>query len=917
MKTNLHRFFKLTKPKRKKTRKLHKEGQPLRSSGSKVHPPKNHIRRWLWYANPKRFRDFWFTKKGMKSALKIAAFNGGLLLLVVIGVFLYFSKDLPSPGQINSLRLAQTARFYDRTGKILLYEVHGDENRSVVKLDAISDNMRNATIAIEDKDFYNHGAFSAIGIIRSAINNVLNRGITGGGSTITQQYVKNALLTPEQTYTRKLKELILSIQIEQLYSKDDILELYLNEIPYGTQAYGAQAASKTFFDKDASKLTIEEAALLAALPQLPTFYSPYGENTDQLLARQQRIIGLMHEQAYISEEEAAEAKKVEILKKINQSPSLYADIKAPHFVLHVQQQLENKYGARDVNEGGWEIITSLDFDKQTIAEKAVRDNIRTVDNLGGNNAALVAADPKTGQVLAMVGSRDFRYKGYGSFNAALAGRQPGSSFKPYAYATLFKDDSWGAGSIMYDLVTDFGGYRPNNFDFRSKGAMPIRRALAESRNIPAIKALYIAGIDNVIEQAHKQGITTLNAGPGQYGLSLVLGAGEVKLADHVNGYSAFATGGVHHDPITVLKITDPSGRIIEEWNPTEGERVLDEQIAFSITSILSDDSARSGTFGLNNRNIVVPGLTLAAKTGTTDLSRDGWMMGYSTHMVAGVWVGRNDNKPMNSITSNQTGPIWTQFMREAHKGLKNENFVRPAGLKSATLDAHTGKKPTNATKQTVTDIFPTWYKVPGSAEIQQATIDKISNKLATDCTPDAARQTITSQGIQPEIPAGDPAYARWNGPVQAYAKSLGLGSGGAIPTEKDDVHKCPGDVLTVELKADKTGDDKIELTAEVNEKGHKPTTVDFEYNGAVISSQKYKSSGNTYVFDPPQPGNYSFSVTVTDEVLYTAKDTSDTVIISYYNPDRSIYPAGAPTEHRRRIRFPFSFIPFMLYQFSN
>jgi membrane peptidoglycan carboxypeptidase len=882
MKFKLSKFInsaKLARPKRKHARKIHKEGQVTKGIGNKINPPKKWWRRWLWYSNPKRFSDFWFTKPGLKSALKIAAFGGGLGLLALTGLFLYFAKDLPSPGKINSLRLAQTTRFYDRTGKILLYEVHGDENRSVVKLDQISENMRNATIAIEDKDFYNHGAFSAIGIIRSAINNFLNREITGGGSTITQQYVKNALLSPEQTYTRKIKELILSVQIEQLYSKDDILELYLNEIPYGTQAYGAQAAAKTFFDKDANKLTIDEAALLAALPQLPSYYSPYGQHTDELVVRQHIIIDLMRDQGYINAEEAEKAKEVNTLKKINQNPSLYADIKAPHFVLHVQEQLEAKYGSAQVNEGGLEIITSLDFEKQKIAEKAVKDNISTVVNLGGNNAALVAEEHKTGQVLAMVGSRDFRYKGYGSFNAALAGRQPGSSFKPYGYATLFQDDSWGPGSIMYDLVTDFGGYRPNNFDFRSKGAMPIRRALGESRNIPAVKALYIAGVDNVIEQAHKQGITTLNAPPGTYGLSLVLGAGEVKLADHVNGYSSFATGGIHHEPVTVLKITDPNGTVLEEWKSDDGERVLDEQIAFAITDILSDDNARSGTFGLNNPDLTIPGRTLAVKTGTTDLSRDGWMMGFSTHMTAGVWVGRNDNKPMNSITSDQTGPIWTQFMREAHKSLKDEKFVRPTGLKTVTLDAHTGKKPSHATKSTVTDIFPSWYKIPGSGQIKTATIDTVSNKLATECTPDAARKEITSQGIEPEIPATDPAYGRWNGPVQAYARSIGLSSGGSIPTEKDNVHKCSDTKPSVTITEKSAEDGKIVITATVTAGTHAADKIEATYNGQVFYSAGINvSPGSTKEVDityskATTSGQYPFTVKVTDKALYNGQNS--------------------------------------------
>lgn len=858
-------------------RKVHKYTANLPDTAAV--PPDLWWRRWLWYAHPKRFKDFWFTKPGLRAATRITGVMAGLAVLFVAGLFLYFSKDLPSPGQINARTLEQSTKFYDRTGQVMLYELYGDKNRSVVKLDVISDHLEHATIAVEDEDFYRHGAFSSIGIIRAAVNNVLNRenGVQGG-STITQQYVKNALLTGERTFTRKIKELILSIQIEQLYKKNDILELYLNEIPYGTLAYGAQAASKTFFDKDAKDLTIDEAAMLAALPRAPTFYSPYGENTADLTERQHTIINLMQEQGYITKEQADEAKKVDTLAKINPSPNLYADIKAPHFVLYVQQLLERKYGIKEVREGGFNVVTSLDWGKQQIAEEAVKNNISKVDRLGGDNAALVAEEVKTGQVLAMVGSRDFRHPGYGSFNAALAGRQPGSSFKPYVYATLFKEQSWGPGSTMYDVATDFGaGYRPNNFDFRFKGIMPIRQALGESRNIPAVKALYIVGVDNAIDQAHKMGITTLNDGAGAYGLSLVLGAGEVKLADHVHGYRTFGNSGKFTDQAYILKVTDQKGKVLEEWKEKDGEQVLDEEIASAMTDILSDDAARVGTFGRANRNVVVPGLTAAAKTGTTDQSRDGWMMGYTTRIAAGVWVGRHDNKAMNSITSDQTGPIWTEFMRRAHEGQPDEKFTRHPKLKTVTIDKNTGRLPNERTSARTTDIFPSWYKPQGPASIRTAVIDIVSNKLATDCTPPNTRKEISETGIQAEIPSTDPAFGRWNPPVQALAGAAGQAGGGTIPTASDDIHKCSDQKADIkDFNVTKKSGGSIEFNFDIESGTHPARNIAIRNQGQIIWTKDINgSTNNEKVVFPVSGGNntYTFEITVTDAAQYIATET--------------------------------------------
>ncbi len=760
-------------------------------STSGITPPKKWWRRWLWYLNPTRFRDFWFTRAGGITALKLFGIWAAIGFGLIVVLFLWFAKDLPTPGQINSKILAQTTRFYDRTGQTVLYEVHGDQNRTVVKLDQMSPWIKDATIAIEDRNFYHHGAFSVFSILRAAINDVLHRtnGLQGG-STITEQYVKNALLTNQQSLTRKIKELILSIEVEQLYSKDDILQLYLNEIPYGSEAYGVQAAAKTYFNKDAKDLTIDESALLAALPQAPSYYSPYGQNVDALLARRDVILDQMHFQGYINNQQYATAKSTDTYAKVNDVPNLFANVIAPHFVLYAQQYLSEKYGETTVDQGGLNVITTLDVGLQKKAEAAVKGGMSQIDAVGGNNAALVAADPNTGQIEAMVGSRDFNYPKFGAFNAATSYRQPGSSFKPYVYAAGFETNAWGPGSTLYDVRTDFGGgYTPVNYDNRYHGVNSARWFLANSINIPAVKMLYIVGLTKALDTAHQLGITTLQ-NASDYGLSLVLGSGGVKLTDHVNGYESFANGGLHYAQTPILKVTDSKGNVLEDNSKPVGTRVLDPQVAYLIDNILSDVPVRSYTFGFNPY-MTVPGHTVFVKTGSTDNDIDGWMMGGSRDLIAGVWVGNNANTPMRTtITSLLTGKIWGPFMTGALKGHPNLPFVKPAGIKTVTLDAYTGTLSGPGTKSTRTDIFPSWYVPKPYPTAQTAVIDKKTGKLATDCTATKDKETISAVTLHAELPSSDPEYALWNPPVVALGNALGF-SGKGIPTTSDPQPPCP------------------------------------------------------------------------------------------------------------------------------
>lgn len=832
--------------------------------------PKSPLKRIAYRFHPKRFFDFWFSKRGALMALKLLGIAIAVFAVVTISLFAYFRKDLPDP---TSFTFDQSTKFYDRTGKVLLWSVYGDENRTLLEFGQISDNAKHAHIAIEDKDFYNHGGFSIPGITRAAISQIFGDGSGGGGSTITQQFVKNSLVGNEFSITRKIKELILSVEIERLYTKDEILTFYLNEIPYGVSEYGIESAAQGFFNKPASELTVDESAMLAALPQAPSLYSPYSGNTELLIGRRDYIIDLMRDQGYVSDEEAQAAKDTDTLAKIVplSQRSKYKNIKAPHFVLEVQKQLTEKYGDAIVTKGGLNVITTLDMDLQKIAEEAVENNIYRLDQVGANNTAFAAGDPTNGQVLAMVGSRDFEYEGFGSYNVTTSLRQPGSSFKPYVYSELFKSDRWGPGSVIFDTPTSFGNYRPKDADGRFRGTMTIRSALAQSRNIPAVKALYIAGIGNAIDQAERQGITSL-AGPDQYGLSLTLGSAEVKLVEHMNGYSTFANGGKHYPQTYILKVTNSSGEVLEEWTEQEGEDALDPQIAYAITSILSDTAARAQLFGTGSPYANVPGLNLAVKTGTTDLERDGWMMAYTTDLVAGTWVGNNDNRPMYGQSYTMTGSVMMEFMRRAHEELDYEarEFVRPDGIKTVRIDSRTGRATDSGGH---TDIFPSWYKPIGKDDAKDITIDKISGKLATECTPERAKEKTKESGVLPEIPEDDPMFPLW-------AKSAPYGPS-ADSEDKDDVHKCSDSLPNVSVSYSVINGDIVELSATVSEGTHPLDTLNFKIDGQTVSAVDLSGGGSyNYTHKFGSTGDFTFTAEVIDEVLYDNSSNPENINIS-------------------------------------
>ena len=638
----------------------------------------------------------WFKRKwNWKAIFKFIGISFGIgtisAILLIIGVFAYFYKDLPNPNNLNTRFIAESTKIYDRTGDHLLYDVHGEEKRTQIPFSEMPDVLKFATISLEDQNFYSHYGIQFSSIFRAVFKNILNLGVSQGGSTITQQLIKQSILSPEKTFSRKIKEVILSLELERKFSKDEILAMYLNQIPYGSNAYGTEAAAQTFFGKPAKELALDESALLAALPQAPSYYSPYGSHTDALRGRQLYALTQMAKLGYISDEQASAAKEIDVLSKIK-VPS--ENISAPHFVMYIKEYLGKKYGEEAIEQGGLKVYTTLDWDKQQAAEKAVKEGAEKNSKLyGAGNASLVAMDPKTGQILAMVGSKDYfkesEPKGCTSgkncvfeanVNVATSLLQPGSSFKPYVYLTAF-EKGYTPETNLWDVDTNFSTedgkeYNPKNYDGKNGGLLQMKDALARSLNVPAVKTLYLAGVSNSIETARKMGITTLNQ-PDRYGLSLVLGGGEVRLLEHVNAFSTFATGGIHHDKTAILRIENSKGDILEKYNQTEGDRAIEEKHVAMIDYILSTNSLRAPVFGEKNP-LSFENRPVAAKTGTTNEWRDGWTIGYTPSLAVGVWAGNNDHSIMKAGSDGVfvAAPIWRSFMDQALVNYDIEQFPK-------------------------------------------------------------------------------------------------------------------------------------------------------------------------------------------------------------------------------------------------
>lgn len=703
---------------------------------------------------------------------------GGLLMLWAA------SLRIPDLSSIENRKVEQSLKIYDRTGTTLLYDLNKNIDRTVVPLSSISKNVQDATIATEDPSFYQNPGVVWTSIIRAFIADLTHLGAVQGGSTLTQQVVKLTILSQDKSISRKLKEVVLALKLTQTLPKDKILELYLNQAPYGGSLYGVEAASEQFFGVHAADLTVAQAAYLTAMLPAPTYYSPYGNHKDALDARKNFVLDRMLERGFLTPEQRDQAKA----EQVAFLPQKSSGILAPHFVFYVEQYLEQKYGQDALQQDGWTVTTTLDANLQTHAEDVVHANaLQNATKFNASNAGLIALDPNNGQILAMVGSRNyFDTEIPGNFNVTLALRQPGSTFKPFAYAEAF-EKGYTPDTVVFDVPTQFqttcspdnlttgnGCYSPVNFDDQFRGPMTLRDALAQSINVPAIKTLYLAGISDTLRFAKSLGISTLGSA-GQYGLPLVLGGGEVTLLDMADAYGAFATNGMHYAPVAVLKITDQDGNVIEDNSNPVGTRVMPPNIAENINDILSDSVARA-PLG-ENEYLSFPGHDVAAKTGTTNDFRDAWTIGYTPNIVVGIWAGNNDNTPMvKKVSGFIVGPMWNQFMRYALQNTPAAAFQRSdtadiaeAGLKpvlrgvwqggdSTIIDSRTGQPATPATpaqflqERVICDVHSILYWVDPE----------------------------NPNGPSPRQSATDPQYVMWEPAVENWARAHGCAPGSPV-----------------------------------------------------------------------------------------------------------------------------------------
>lgn len=866
--------------------------------------PKSPLKRIAYRLHPKRLYAYWFSREGGIMALKIFGIGALASFLILVGVFAYFRKDLPNIHDVSGTNIGGSILYYDRTGQTLLFEDVNGSKRIPVRDDQMSNFIKQATIAIEDKDFFKHGGFDLRGIMRAGINNLFGRtNSTQGGSTITQQLVRLTQdnVGREQTYKRKIKEIILSVEMEREYTKKDILTYYLNSAPYGGIENGVEAAAQNYFHKSAKDLSLEQAAMLAAIPKSPTYYSPYnkaGFEKNALIGRQHYILDSMAQQGMITNKQRDDAKKVDVLAQVQPRPQHYQGIQAPWFVLTAKQELERTKGTRSVEHGGWKVITTLDLNAQKIAEEQIKKGLVQVRRQGGDTAAFVAEDVKTGQVVALVGGDDFNNKEYGENNYAHdLELPPGSSFKPYDYTALIETQkNVGAGSVLYDIKGPVPGYPCTtgatrtgnclvNYDLRYPGPMTLRYALGGSRNVPAIKAMLIAGVEPTIEIAHK--LMTNYGSDGKpdptignyrcyydeqntqqapcYASSAIGDGAYLRLDEHVHGYSTLSRNGLNIPQTYILKVQDSAGKTIAEWKPSKGVQAISAETAYIVSDMLSDPNA--SYFPAGNKPHRYKNWKFAAKTGTTNDSKDGLMMMYSTKYAAGVWVGyHNRQRVMSGFMEVMTQPIVGGWMKAMHDNIQPEERVKPSGVQTLpafVVRAHVGNgtvEPSSAT-----DLFPSWYKQPSRASGSNQNLDIVSNKLATECTPQRALKQVSGSDSN----------------TFSVDKFVSGGAGGST-TDKDDIHKCSDTKPSISLDTkDINCNSSCAITATITSGTHPlnseqfPGTVNFLVDGQIVNSQSISSSGQiSFVYSPNFNGTKSFSATVIDSVLYDASDST-------------------------------------------
>jgi membrane peptidoglycan carboxypeptidase len=834
--------------------------------------------------------------------LSSLAFAGMVIgLFMVIAIFAFFSRGLPSPDTLLERSAELSTKFYDRNGE-LLYEVFGEKNRTLVPFDDIPEDVIHATLTIEDSEFYLHQGYSLRGMLRAVRNMVFGEGGIQSGSTLTQQVIKNTLLTHEQTLPRKIKEVILSLQLENRYAKNDILQMYLNESPYGGQNYGIYSAAKAYFNKEPKDLTLAESAYLAGLPQSPSVYSQFGINPEAGIERKNYILYLMNERGwvgpdgrryYLSDEEYEEALDVELEFDTAKVP-----LAAPHFIFYAKQVLIDMFGEVAVEQGGLRVTTTLDLEAHTLAQDILYEEVESAKDLNVWNGSMVVIDPKTAQIISMVGSKGYnldpepegctsgiagengcKFDPY--LNVSLASRQPGSAIKPITYATMIAQ-GYPAAFPLLDVPTVFQGsapdkpYIPENYDGKFRGPMSLRKSLANSLNIPAVKALKIVGIDNMIDTAEKMGITTFSD-RSRYGLALTLGGGEVKLMELTGAFSVFAAKGIYRVPTPILKVEDAYGNTLYEWQDTGGIRALGEDTSFLISDILSDDGARSEVFGFGSA-LNIPGHQVAVKTGTTDDKRDNYALGFTPSVVAGVWVGNNNNEKMNPyVASGITGatPIWNRFMRAYLEDKDNEKFEPPENVEKHEVDRLTGMRPygefDTRVEWFVKGTEPTapsdWYK--------RLEICKVDGRIANDACDDADE---TKEKTYIDIQA---ALPEWQSAVDAWVKENYGDADEYYPPRMKSKLEFDGDDVSnknevyAEIVGLSDGDTvPLYFRLSVETSAYRDIEeVRIYMDGNQVTADHAEPFGYNFELDVESIGEHEFSVTAEDEKGNKGKDS--------------------------------------------
>lgn len=824
--------------------------------------PKHPVKRFFAKMHPKRVLAFWLSRRGMFLALKLVGVMILVGIIMIAGVFAYFRQDLESIRPENLAERVQTTvnTYYDRNGVLLWEDKGADTYRLTVESDEITEDMKNATVAIEDRQFYEHEGFSLTGMLRSAVNNVTG-GPVQGGSTLTQQLVKQVFLADEASdrslggIPRKIKELILAIEVERMYTKEQILTLYLNESPYGGRRNGVESAAQTYFGKSAKDLNLAESAMLAAIPNQPGLYDPYNTaGHEALINRQHKTLNDMVEMGVITPEEAEKAKEYPILDTVKPLQDQLKDIKAPHFVLMVRDQLEEELGEAIVGRGGLTIKTTLDYRIQKKAQESMNNMFAsgTPEYAGFTNGATTVEDVKTGQIIALVGSRNFSYKGFGQHNAAVSYIQPGSTIKPLVFAELFDNNNseltFGSGSILSDEddMEEIYGAPLRNADGTYKGKINIRNSLALSRNVPAVKAMHIAGVQETLTTIRELGDTgyCTQGVEATAGLASSIGGCGTRQIDHVNAFASLARGGVHMSQSSVIEVKNNDGEVLKSYQENS-KQVIDAQAAYIVSDILSDDNARAGLYGTNRYGLVVPGVKTAAKTGTSDIggqAKDIWTMSYSPVLAMGVWLGNSDTTPLINGNSSIPAQIVGDVMSYAHteiyakegKWSYGDWIKQPAGIQVINGE-----------------LYPSYHNNQNNLKKETITFDKVSKKKATNCTPEGAKVEKEVRIVYDPIKKED-----------TY-----LNTDGYDPTEEDDIHKCDDVKPKVSLSVSADGKS---ITVNYTKGTAYLTGITVKVNGTAIANLSPTGSGSKTVANTVDLGS-SFTATaeVTDRRYYT------------------------------------------------